>query len=74
MDRKDVGFRIFGVAAVVEIVALLAAEQGYGSMTLLYVIAAAALVALASLGLYTFEAWRHPTSSQRTTRPARYSG
>lgn len=65
MERKDVGFAIFGVAAAIEIISLVAAEQGYGSMTLFYVIAAAALVALASLGVYTLEAWRHPTSSHQ---------
>ncbi|WP_020221940.1 hypothetical protein [Halarchaeum acidiphilum] len=64
MDLKDLGFALFGVAALVEIVALiLVVMVGVHSAALFYVIAAAALVALAALGLYTLEAWLHPSSS-----------
>ncbi|GAA0301768.1 hypothetical protein [Halarchaeum salinum] len=68
MDRKDLGFGLFGVAAFVEIVALvLIVFRGVHSMALFYVIAGAAIVALVALGLYTLEAWRHPTSSHKAT-------
>ncbi|GGM59937.1 MULTISPECIES: hypothetical protein [Halarchaeum] len=68
MDRKELGFGLFGVAALVEIVALaLIVFRGVQSMALFYVIAGAAVVALGALGLYTLEAWRHPTSSHETT-------
>lgn len=67
MDRKDLGFGLFSVAAIVEIVALiLIVFRNVQSMMLFYVIGAAAIVALAALGLYTLEAWRHPTSSHET--------
>ncbi|WP_435102728.1 hypothetical protein [Halarchaeum sp. P4] len=63
MDMKDLGFGIFGVAALAEVVALvLVIVVGVQSMALFYVIGAAAIIALAALGLYTLEAWRHPTS------------
>jgi len=66
MDLKDLGFALFGLAALAEIVALVLAVFGnVHSMVLFYVIGAGALIALASLGVYTLASWYHPTSSHQ---------